>query len=74
MQNMVLGLTEAEIAHFGLTWGIGAFITLMLFIIWKLARDSRAGRFGTFVLFFCLAFGIFGFVMKQLIQWIIGIR
>ena len=28
---------------------------------------------GSFVLFFVLAFGIFGFVMKQVIQWIMGI-
>jgi len=36
------------------------FIALMLFIIWKLAIESKAGRFGTFVLFFVLAFGILG--------------
>ena len=44
-----------------MTWGIGGFIALMLFIIWKLAIESKAGRFGTFVLFFVLAFGILGF-------------
>ncbi len=46
----------------------------MLFIIWKLARDSNAGRFGTFILFFALSFGIFGFLMKQLIQWVLDIE
>ena len=45
----------------------------MLFIIWKVARESKAGRFGTFILFFVLAFGIFGFVMKSVIQWAMGI-
>lgn len=45
----------------------------MLFIIYSVARESRAGRFGTFVLFFVLAFGIFGFVMKQLIHWWLGL-
>lgn len=70
----VFGFTEAQIAQFGLTWGIGAFIGLMLFIIWKVARESKAGRFGTFVLFFVLAFGIFGFLMKQVIQWMLGIK
>jgi len=74
MQNTVFGMTEAQIAHFGLTWGIGAFIALMLFIIWKLARDSKAGRLGTFILFFVLSFGIFGFLMKQLIQWVMDIE
>jgi len=67
------GLTEAQVAEFGMTWGVGAFIAFMLFIIYKLARDSKAGRFGTFILFFVLAFGILGFIAKQIIQWLIGI-
>jgi hypothetical protein len=72
MQSTVFGLTEAQIANLGLTWGIGAFIALMLFIIWKVARESNAGRFGTFILFFVLAFGIFGFLLKLMIQWVLG--
>lgn len=71
MEGTVFGFTEAQISNLGLTWGVGVFIVLMLFIIWNVARESKAGRFGTFVLFFVLAFGIFGFVMKQVIQWIL---
>jgi hypothetical protein len=74
MESTVFGFTEAQIANLGLTWGIGGFIALMLFIIWKVARDSKAGRFGTFILFFVLAFGIFGFLLKLLIQWVLGIK
>ena len=73
MEGTVFGLTEAQIAHWGLTWGVGGFIMLMLFVIWKVARESRAGRFGTFILFFVLAFGILGFLLKQVIQWVLGI-
>lgn len=73
MEGTVFGLNEAQIAELGLTWGIGGFIALMLFIIWKVARDSKAGRFGTFILFFVLAFGILGFVLKQVIQWVLDI-
>ena len=72
-QGTVFGLTEQQISEIGLTWGIGGFIALMLLIIWKVARESKAGRFGTFVLFFVLAFGIFGFVMKQVIQWLLDL-
>jgi hypothetical protein len=72
MNGTVFGLTEERIAELGLTWGIGAFIVLMLVIIWNLARESRAGRFGTFILFFVLAFGILGFVIKSVLQWLIG--
>ena len=66
-------LTEEQISRFGLTWGLGLLISLMLFIIWDLARKSRAGRLGTFVLFFVLAFGMLGFIAKTIIQWILGI-
>jgi hypothetical protein len=68
----MFGFTEEEIAEFALTWGLGAFILLMLFIIWDLARESRAGRFGTFILFFVLAFGVLGFIAKTIIQWLLG--
>ncbi len=67
----LFALTESQITDFGMTWGVGGFIAFMLMIIWKLARDSKAGRFGTFVLFFVLAFGILGFIAKSVIQWLL---
>ena len=73
MEGTVFGLTEAQISEIGLTWGVGGFIALMLLIIWKVARESKAGKFGTFILFFVLSFGIFGFVMKSVIQWLLGL-
>ena len=66
-------LTEAQVAEFGMTWGVGGFILFMLFIIANLARDSKAGKFGTFVLFFVLAFGMLGFVAKAIIQKVLGL-
>ncbi|OJX09414.1 MAG: hypothetical protein BGO72_06600 [Burkholderiales bacterium 70-64] len=69
----MFGLTEEQIAEFGVTFGIGGFILFMLFIIWRLARESKAGRFGTFVLFFVLAFGMLGFVAKSIIQKVLGL-
>ena len=65
----IFGFTEAQISQFGLTFGIAAFMLYMLFIIGQLAWESKAGRFGTFVLFLGLAFGMVGFVAKYLIQW-----
>ena len=69
----MFGLTEQQISQFGLTWGLGLMIAFMLFIIWDLARQSGAGKLGTFVLFFVLAFGILGFVAKSVIKWLLGI-
>ena len=69
----MFGLTEQQISQFGLTWGLGLMIAFMLFIIWDLAKQSKAGRLGTFVMFFVLAFGILGFVAKSAIKWLLGL-
>lgn len=74
MSGTIFGFTEAQIAHFGLTFGVGAFMLYMLFIIAQLAWQAKAGRFGTFVLFLGLAFGMVGFVAKYIIQWALGIK
>lgn len=68
----MFGFTEEQISEFGLTFGLTGFMLFMLFIIWDLAKKSQAGRFGTFVLFFVLAFGILGFIAKQVIAWVIA--
>jgi len=68
----VFGLNEEQIADFFSTWGVGAFIIFMLFIIGEIAWKSKAGKTGTFVLFFVLAFGMVGFVAKAVIQKIWG--
>jgi hypothetical protein len=67
-------MTEEQVAELGLTFGVGGLILFMLFIIWDLARESKAGRLGTFVLFFVLAFGVLGFVAKQIIAWVLGLK
>ena len=69
----MFGLTEQQISQFGLTWGLGLMIAFMLFIIWDLAKQSNAGRLGTFVLFFVLAFGMVGFIAKSVIKWLLGL-
>ena len=64
----MFGFNEEQIAQFGLTVGVGAFMAYMLFIILQLARESKAGRFGTFVLLLGLGFGLVGFAAKGLIK------
>lgn len=73
MDGSVLGFTEEQIATFGLTFGIAAFILYMFFIVAQLARESKAGRFGTFVLFLVLTLGMLGFIAKMIIQWLLDI-
>ena len=64
----MFGYSEEQIAEFGLTFGIGAFMLYMVFIIIQLARESKAGRFGTFVLFLGLGVGLVGFAAKSVIN------
>ena len=64
----LFGFTEQQISWFGLTFGLTAFMLYMLFIIGQIAYESKAGLFGTFVLFLVLALGMLGFVVKLLIQ------
>lgn len=73
MNNTLFGFSEAQIAQFGLTFGVGAFILYMLFIVLNLALESKAGKFGTFILFLVLSFGMLGFLAKNIIQWVLGL-
>jgi hypothetical protein len=68
----MFGYTEAQVAQFGLTFGVAAFMIYMVFIILQLARESKAGKFGTFVLLLALGFGLLGFVAKGVLKLIIG--
>jgi hypothetical protein len=69
----MFGISEEQMTQFGMTFGLGAFMLYMLFIIGELAWKSKAGKLGTFVLFFVLAFGMLGFVAKIIIQKMWGI-
>ena len=69
----MFGFTESQISEFGLTWGVGLLIAFMLFIVWDLARQSKAGKAGTFWLFLVLALGMLTFAIKFLIKWVMGI-
>jgi hypothetical protein len=56
-------------------WMMTILVTLlvgfMAFIVWDLAKKSRAGRFGTLILFLVLGLGIMAFVIKSVvIAWI----
>ena len=68
----MFGYSEEQIANFGLTFGVGAFMLYMVFIILQLARESKAGKFGTFVLLLGLGVGLLGFAAKGLIKFFIS--
>jgi hypothetical protein len=59
------------LTEYGVTLGVGGLVLFMVFIVWDLARRSNAGRFGTFILFIALAMGIFGFLIKGAIGYLL---
>ncbi len=68
----MFGYTEEQIAQFGLSVGVTAFMLYMVFIILQLARESKAGKFGTFILLLGLGFGLVGFAAKGLIKFFLA--
>ena len=68
----MFGYNEEQVAWFGLSFGVSAFMLYMLFIILQLARESKAGRLGTFVLLLGLGFGLLGFAAKGVIKYFIA--
>lgn len=67
---MIFGFTEEQLSSFALSFGLGGFMLYMLFIIGHLAWESKAGKFGAFVIFLGLGFGMLGFVAKCILQWL----
>jgi len=61
-------MTVAEFETIALNISVPLLIGYMLYIIYKLGKESKAGKFGFMVLFGVLAFGIFGFCVKFLIK------
>ncbi|WP_347332607.1 DUF2788 domain-containing protein [Marinimicrobium locisalis] len=65
-------MTIEQFESWSLILGIGGLIAFMLFIVWDLAKSSKAGRFGTFILFLALGLGLAGFLIKTVLVEIIN--
>ncbi|MCQ3831085.1 DUF2788 domain-containing protein [Microbulbifer elongatus] len=59
--------------EYSLIVGIGGLILFMVFIVWNLAKESKAGRFGTFILFIALGLGLLGFLAKTVLVEVMGL-
>ncbi|RJG12090.1 DUF2788 domain-containing protein [Pseudomonas cavernicola] len=46
---------------------VGGLVAFMAFIVWDLAKKSKAGRYGTMILFLALGLGVLGFVIKTFV-------
>lgn len=52
---------------------VAGLIGFMAFIVWDLAKKSKAGRLGTAVLFFALGLGVFAFILKAVVIAVKGL-
>ena len=52
---------------------VGGLMAFMAFIIWDLAKKSKAGRLGTAILFLGLGLCLFAFAAKPIIGYLIGL-
>lgn len=46
---------------------VGGLVLYMFYIMYKLAKESKAGKWGTFAIFLTLGLGVIGFVAKEII-------
>ncbi len=67
MLDAILNMPEAAFTRLTVAVFCTGLIVFMGFIIYRLAKDSKAGKIGTLVLFFVLGLGVFGFIIKTLL-------
>lgn len=60
-----------QFEELALTLCITGLIGFMGFIIWDLAKKSKAGKFGTMILFIALGVGLLGFLIKTVMVEVI---
>ena len=65
-------MTIEQFEHWSLIICVGGLVSYMVFIIYRLAKDSNAGKFGLFILFIALGLGLFGFVAKEIIVYMMS--
>ena len=66
-------MSIAQFEEISLTLGIGALVLYMLFILYKMAEESNAGKYGSFVIFMALGMGIIGFASKSVIKLLLEV-
>jgi len=60
-------MTVEQFENWSLYICVGGLIGFMIFIVWDLAKKSKAGKFGTFILFLALGLGLLGFIIKTVL-------
>jgi hypothetical protein len=62
-------LTDEMVTRVGMGVGVPIVLMFLFFIIWDLAKASKAGRFGTLMMFLVLGGGFISYIIKEVIMW-----
>lgn len=60
-------MSEEQFAYYSTVILVGGLILYMGFIIFDLAKKSKAGKFGMMILFIGLFTGVLGFIIKTVL-------
>jgi hypothetical protein len=60
-------MSEETFANYSVTILVSGLILYMFFIMYKLMKDSNAGKFGGFIIFGALGLGVLGFIIKEVL-------
>ena len=60
-------MTEEEFVAIALPICLVGLMLYMFYIMYKLASESKAGKFGTVMIFVGLGLGLFGFIAKEVL-------
>ena len=66
-------ITDAMLTEYVLPVSLFLLMGYMVFIVYELGRESKAGKWGMFVLFLGLMVGVLGFASKFVIQFFIDV-
>ncbi len=64
-------MSVEQFENYALTICVGGLILFMTFIMWDLAKKSKAGKFGGIILFAALGIGLLGFIIKTVMVEVI---
>lgn len=62
-------LTDALVTKIGMGVGVPIVLAFLFFIIWDLAKESKAGKFGTLMMFLVLGGGFITYIFKEIMVW-----
>ena len=66
-------MTFHQFEDLSLKLGIGGLVLYMMFIMYKLGKESGAGGYGMLIIFISLGLGIVGFAVKSIIQMLVHV-